>query len=406
MRLAISGVTLTGNLGGVAMLQTIIQEVRRRFPDAELALLSISPARDRLAPCPAHLRVVPCHWLALICVFLPLSVLAAPFRRSRILQRLLGAFAYFRALFESHAVVDVSGIAFVDGRGPALLAYNLACCAPAFLLGRPVVKLAQTLGPFRERLNRNVARWALSRCAIVIARGAQSGRNLENLGFSPALVLPDVTFCLEVPAATRAAATAEIQRLGFAGPPVMLSPSRVLQRACRRRGIDLAAVFAGLIERLHAGGQRVALLAHSEAAGIAKNDDAAVCTEILGQLRAGLKPPVLTTVDPVHARALIGGASLFVGCRYHSLVSAYAMGVPAIALSWNHKYDDLAQLVEQTAWLVTAGGIGLEPLHARLQQLQEASPAIRTLLAERMPSVAAAAAENFRALERVLAPIE
>lgn len=402
MLIAVSGVTLSGNLGGVAMLDAVRQEVLRRSPAAELALLSITPGRDRTVVAPSGIRVVPSHWVALILALLPLSVLAAPFRRIAAIRGLLRRIPYFRALLDSAALVDVSGIAFVDGRGPALLAYNVACCAPAFLLGIPVVKLAQTLGPFRESLNRRVARWALSRCAAVIARGEQSGRHLEDLGFREPTVLPDVTFCLEVPAKQRAAARQEIRRAGLGEEPVLLSPSRVLQRSCARHGIDLVGVFAGVIERLRASGRPVALLAHSHGAGISKNDDAAVCREILARLQERARPPVLRTTDPVHARALIGAAGLFLGCRYHSLVSAYCMGVPAIALSWNHKYDDLAALFGQRAWLMTAEDIAMEGLAERLEQLSHAAGVIRAELTARVPGVVEAAFGNFMVLDRVV----
>jgi colanic acid/amylovoran biosynthesis protein len=403
MTIAISGVTLAGNLGGVAMLLTVRQEVMRRFPDAELALLSISPARDRAVAAPSQLRVVPCHWMMLICVFLPLCVVAAPFKRFRVVRTLLGSFEYFRALFRSRAIVDVSGIAFVDGRGPALLAYNLACCAPAFLLGRPVIKLAQTLGPFEEALNRRAAQWALSRCAVVIARGEKSGRHLHRVGFREPLVRPDVTFCLKVAAATRVTAREQLQRASGGEAPVMLSPSRVLQRTCDQHGIDLAGVFAGLVTRLRESGHNVALLAHSRAAGIAKNDDPATCAEILDRLPDSARPPVLATDDPIYARALIGAAGLFVGCRYHALASAYAMAVPAIALSWNHKYDDLAALFGQSEWLVTADALKLDPLYTRVVELQSRATEIRATLAQRGPAIAAAAADNFTALEELIA---
>lgn len=401
MRIAISGVTLSGNLGGAAMLAAVRQEVLRRFPESDIALLSINPARDRAASLPARLRVVPAHWLALVALFLPISLAAAPLRRATIVRRLLSRIPYFKALLESTVLVDISGIAFVDGRGPALLAYNVACCAPAFLLGVPVVKLAQTLGPFRERLNRRVARWALSRCAAVVARGSRSGRHLAELGLRDPLVLPDVAFCLDVPAEASAAARLEMERLGLGARPLLLSPSRVLQRSCARHGIDLAGVLSGVIAKMREAGREVALLAHSQAAGIAKNDDSAVCEAILARLPAGARPPVLVTTDPVHARALIGEAGTFVGCRYHSLVSAYGMGVPSIALSWNHKYDDLAELFDQGSWLLTAADIAIEPLVGRLELLSRAADSIRAELQARIPNVVQAAGANFSVLERV-----
>ena len=45
--------------------------------------------------------------------------------------------------------------------------------------------------------------------------------------------------------------------------------------------------------------------------------------------------------DPVHAKALVGGADLVVSSRYHGLVNALSMGVPAVGTSWSHKYAHL-----------------------------------------------------------------
>ena len=48
------------------------------------------------------------------------------------------------------------------------------------LLGVPVVKLAQTLGPFETWPNRLVAQVLLSRCFIIFARGERTFHYLQN----------------------------------------------------------------------------------------------------------------------------------------------------------------------------------------------------------------------------------
>jgi colanic acid/amylovoran biosynthesis protein len=402
MKFAVSGVTLQGNLGGVAMLLTARQEFARRFPGAEFLLLSITPQPDRAGQALPGVKVVWAHWFTLICLFMPLSLLTAPFNRQAWMRRLLGRIPYFQALIECEAVIDLSGIAFVDGRGPALLAYNAACCVPALFLGRPVLKLAQSLGPFRQPLNRTVARAVIRRCAFVAARGEASARELTNLLDRPALALPDTTFCLQVPAELTHWAVEEFRRVGLGPAPIVISPSLVFELDCARHGIDFATICANLIRTLRMQGLPLALLAHSKAGGIAKNDDPAVCTRILALLSPELQPPVLVATDPLQARALIGRAGLFIGSRYHALVSAYAGAVPSLALSWNEKYADLARLFDCTHQVIPTAEINTELLTARVLALQDMAPQVAEQLRRRLPFVRVAAAENFRHAEHLL----
>jgi polysaccharide pyruvyl transferase WcaK-like protein len=388
------------------MLLTARQEFARRFPGAEFLLLSITPQPDRAGPALPGVKVVWAHWFTLICLFLPLSLLTAPFNRQAWMRRLLCRIPYFQALIECEAVIDLSGIAFVDGRGPALLAYNAACCVPALLLGRPVLKLAQSLGPFRQPLNRTVARAVIRRCAFVAARGEASARELTDLLDRPALALPDTTFCLEIPAELTHWAIEEFRRVGLGPAPIVISPSRVFELDCARHGIDFATICAKLIRTLRTQGLPVALLAHSKAGGIAKNDDPAVCTRILALLPPGLQPPVLVAKDPLQARALIGRAGLFLGSRYHALVSAYAGAVPSLALSWNEKYADLARLFNCTHLIIGVQEISTDLLTSRVLALQAEAPQVAEHLRHRLPAVRATALENFHQAAQILRTVQ
>ena len=68
---AIGGVTATGNMGGVAMLEATLQEVSKRLPDADYFLLSIAPQADRSVVSENRLTVVPARPLLLVGVYLP-----------------------------------------------------------------------------------------------------------------------------------------------------------------------------------------------------------------------------------------------------------------------------------------------------------------------------------------------
>lgn len=402
MKIAISGVTLRGNLGGVAMLLAARQELRRRCPDAQFSLLSICPAQDRMGPQLPDVEVVWSHWAALITCYLPLSLLTAPVIRFGLTRWVLRRIGYFRTLIDCDAVVDLSGIAFVDNRGIALLAYNVAGCVPAIILGRRVLKLSQSLGPFERPLNRIVGGWVLRRCALVVPRGEAAARHVSKLLGQQVRSLPDTAFCLEVTEQATIWAGQQIAQAGLTSAPLIFSPSKVLERACRRRGIDLAAAFADAIRATGTRGFNVALLVHSQSAGIAKNDDLEVCFRIRSLLPSSLQPPVLAVEDPCKARALIGQASVFVGSRYHALVSAYAQAVPSLALSWNEKYTDLGGVFGNVGRVISATEINATTLTSHILELERDARTIRDELRRRLPTVRAMAAENFDYAERAL----
>src|SRR5699024_11042200 len=99
------------------------------------------------------------------------------------------------AIADADVVLDQGGIAFSDGREKFLL-FNLAILLPAFFLGRPVVKCAQALGPFRGRINRLAARLALPRVRHIVARGAKTREFVDELGLTNVETGTDLAFVM------------------------------------------------------------------------------------------------------------------------------------------------------------------------------------------------------------------
>lgn len=402
LRVAVSGVSRTGNLGGIAMLLTVLQELKRRIPSIAINLLSINPALDNAAPPIPGIRIIPAHWSKLVAIYLPLALLAPFARRLWSADRILRRIPYFKALHESQILVDISGIAFVDGRGPALTCYNLACFVPALMLNRPVCKLSQTIGPLRHRVNRAIAAWALNKCDVVVARGSRSAEALSS-ATRHRTSLPDITFCLEVTSEAKSYADRFLAEAGIITPAAFISPSRVLEIEGARHGINVSEIFSGVISSLQDEGVPVVLLAHSRADGISKNDDVATCGTILTLLGARANRLVFVTPPgPIEARALIARADIFVGCRYHALVSAYASAIPSLAVSWNHKYRDLAEMFGCAEQLITAESLSLLQMRAKIEQLRKDRAEIRNRILARLPQVREGATRNFELVTQVI----
>ena len=78
--IAIIGPTLSGNMGGAAMIATTIQEAQRRFSACRILLLSYRPNDDqRLAANYPGVEIIPMPFAMLGLVYLPLSILTWPF---------------------------------------------------------------------------------------------------------------------------------------------------------------------------------------------------------------------------------------------------------------------------------------------------------------------------------------
>jgi len=393
--IAISGVALTGNMGGVAMLRTAVAQMGRLLPGARFLLLSITPGSDRHAAAPPQLKIVPARALMLVAVYMPLSVLAWPLMRFGAVRTALRVIPYFRALDDADLVLDLCGIAFVDRRGLPLLAYNVACCLPAIAMGKPIAKLSQALGPFETRVNRAVAHLVLGRCDLVVARGSRSLQYLRGLGMSEALMLPDVTFAMEITEENRADAQARLRGAGLRAAPIVVSPSEVVNRLCARGGIDFESEFSLFLARLEAAGHDVLLLPHSLSRDRSKNNDVELCRRLRARAPNGDRIRLLEVEEPALLRAIIGEADLFVGCRFHSVVGALAMGVPALIVGWSHKYMEMAEALGADRHAMDWREFSADRAMRNFEALYAERDKVRQAIASRMPAVRAAAAKNF-----------
>lgn len=328
--IGIAAGTLTGNRGSEAMVRTCIDELRSRFPGAAIHVLSYHPAADRAEPLPPSVFVHASTPARLLLCWLPSAVLLKflPFLKRRAPA---AHGAGIRSLLALDAVLDVAGVSFIDGR-EIFLGFNVLSLLPFLLHGIPVFKVSQTMGPIRSAPNRLCARWVLSRCRLVVARGRATRAHLDAFGLPAGRVLqgPDVSFLMESPAHRPVAAR---------GTAIGFSPSSLLARRSPRYLETLAAAARHFIARGHA--VRLIAQAWRPAGSGWRNNDLSVIPAL--QRLIG-DPAGVTVAGPaLNARALrseTAACRVLVTSRFHGMINALATGTPPVVIGWGHKYRE------------------------------------------------------------------
>lgn len=416
-RYAIIAATVWGNRGAEAMLETTIGRLRDRDPEAEFVVYSYYPEKDRALisdPAVTVRSSTPAH---LVLVLFPFSLLLAPFKAMGLggISRVLPGSV--RDLARCDALVDLAGVSFIDGR-EKFLPFNVLTILPAILLGVPVYKLAQAMGPFRSPVNRLAAR-ILRRCALVVPRGDVTIENLRSVGFPEQRMLPgpDVAFVFEERDALSAEGDDEVRMLinrieanpgsdGRAASVVGLCPSSVIASKALREGWDYPGFLAHVAGGLLADGHQVLLFPNAtkaERPDTGRNNDLPVIAEVASRLEgvkgaSGDLHVVRGDVNAAGLRRLVSRCECVAVSRFHAMVAALALGVPVLVLGWSHKYAEVMAQFGVEEWAFDYSEHDGEAFLMRVRDLIAARNDLTSLIEERMPAVRAAALAQFDAV--------
>lgn len=233
---------------------------------------------------------------------------------------------------EIEAVFDGSGFRYGDQWVNQSLDYTAGKLADWAARGVPVYMLPQAFGPFEKTAAPSLKAIRASR--IVFARDPESEsyvRALKPAGAKGVLTRrPDFTAVL----GGRFPAGQEKYRGGVPIVPNINIYSRADGDASERYVDNLAAIVTELSEQ----GLRPYGLAHEG------RHDIDILQRVVERVKreSNIDLEVVSGLDGVELKGLIGSAPLVVSGRYHAVVSALSQGVPTVIHGWSHKYEHVA----------------------------------------------------------------
>ena len=426
-RIVVVAATISGNHGAEAMLSAAIGRIIDHRPDLRVTVLSYYPGDDRALARP-DVEVLSATPLALVARHLPGALLGRLLpRRWRESGRLLPL--EVRRIADADVLIDLAGVSFIDGR-EKFLPFNILTVLAALVLGTPVVKLSQAIGPCEGWLMRHAAHRVLSRCARVFARGRTTRDHLEALGLSNVRLAPDVAFLLrdgdrlaaQAPDNSGSVQAWLLAQRRAGRLTVGICPSALIHQ---RLGDAYVELIAGLVRSLLGRGISILLFPNATRAGSAKprNNDLVTLASVsrlfdtgdgvageTGAMAEGERGRFLQLArrtDAQEIKGLFAALDLAVVSRFHAMVGALSTTTPLLVLGWGHKYREVMAEFGMQRFVIDAADAaqaGIDPQETLVLEALERRTESRRMIAARLPAIEAEAAAQIAYVSEFLPP--
>jgi colanic acid/amylovoran biosynthesis protein len=309
------------------------------------------------------------------------------------------------AIRRADAVLDISGgDSFADIYGRRRFELVSRPKLLALQLGRPLVLLPQTYGPFQTRRTRQLAAEIVRRASVVWARDPDSFERLRWLlgsAFDPERHRSGVDVAFGLPQCNPTDGLSSRVRSWVGsdhlGALVGLNVSGLLanddaSRQHFRLKVDYRRLVRQLTIRLLTAGAddvRLLLIPHV-ADSRSEESDVDACRALLDRLPPGCRDRVEvvdTRLTAGQVKGLVSKLDWFCGTRMHSTIAALSSGVPAAAIAYSPKTRGVFETCDQAQAVADARALTTdEALEVLWDSWVHRSDAERTL-AKRLPEV-------------------
>ena len=401
--IAITAASYSGNKGAAAMLQSSIRQLHEHYRDRlQINLMSVYPGEDAKQVPWDFVKIVSAKPEQVLFVAFPLAVLYKLFSWCPPIRALLLKNRILKAYTETDLVLDEAGISFVDSRGFVMNTYAFVTMAVPMLMGVPVAKYSQAMGPFHKFWNRFLAKWILPKMKLIIARGKITEENLRSIGITAHVKLcADGAFTM----ADDPQVDAEVEALrksdAFYGTDRLctLSLSAVVEKKCAKLGIDYAAEMTRFIDALNERGWNVLIIANAARINSEKtrNNDLMVCDRIYAAVAD--KEKVRWYHEEMSAekiRALIGASTCLVASRFHSMIGSLEKKVPTLLIGWSHKYKEVLDMFSLGEYAIDFSDLNADKLILQFEEFSGKLDEIRGAIDQHYDEVMASSRENIK----------
>lgn len=330
MKIVLYGIE-TVNKGAELMLYAILQEIERKFPKAKVYLpFNASQPDLNYIKTSLHLRNMK---------FMKLRRWLLNHKIWSVYNRLKMAPPYY--ILENHFLgkvdyfLDASGYRFCSKWNRSEWENNLYKYQyRKYGYGNSrMIFLPQAIGPLTQDSDIDLVKNAADACSLIMPRDEVSESWLNKIGVDKLKIRRYTDF-------TALVEGEEPKKYSHLRDAVCLIPNlRMIDRGATTKNAYLKQM-SEIIRYVRSLGHNIYLLNH-EGAG-----DEQLAYEIAKEYGAPID--VVTGLNALEVKGLIGTSKLCITSRFHGVASALNSGVPCLASAWSHKYEELYKDYELT----------------------------------------------------------
>ena len=408
----------TSNLGVSALAASAVSAVLKTIPEARVRLLDYGKkplsyqVKHALGTTPVELINLRFSWK--VCLPNNVARLLAtaiflrgiPFRDAR--QRIIRRNPYLRQIQAATIAGSLAGgDSFSDIYGLRRLLYVTLPQLLVLALGKPLVLLPQTIGPFRSRIARWLGAFILRHAHKIYARdeeGVLAARAMLK-GVNPSKAAFSFDLAFQLPSIKPAVIPVWLGQREEGRPLVGINVSGLLYRGGYSQNnmfglrTDYRTLVRLIIERLlNHRGARVMLFPHVYGPEHDVENDGAACAAMFADLQnqGGDRLHLLEgRYDQHEIKHLIGGCDFVLGSRMHACIAALSQHVPAVGLAYSDKFSGVLRSIGMERLVVDLRVCDPADALRSVDEAFLARQAVQADLALRMPRVCRIASELF-----------
>lgn len=400
----------TSNMGVWALASGAVTSVWHAYPDAKINFLDYNaiPASYKVIHHGGsgdvrliNLRFSKKFWLPNSIARLLLTVLlinVIPFRSLR--DRLYSRNLWLHHIREADLVGSIAGgDSFSDIYGINRLIYVALPQILVLLMGKPLILLPQTIGPFKSPFGKILARLVLRRARKVHTR------DQEGVCMIPELLGCDysrITFCYDMGFVLKGQIVDERMPAWLAditpdAPVVGINVSGLLHIGgyTRKNMFGLKGDYSKMIHELIAlfvqkHNAHIMLIPHVLGDTENSESDVSACHAIFRESKAEFQNRLHVVEDGYNhheLKALIGRCNFFLGSRMHACIAALSQCIPAVGLAYSRKFQGVFESVGVQDLVLDLRVHDEKAIVALADSLYQRGPEFRTRLHKKMPEV-------------------
>lgn len=271
------------------------------------------------------------------------------------------------------------GDSFSDIYGLSRLIYEALPQVLVLMMGKRLVLLPQTLGPFRGRIARRIAKFIMSRASLICSRDnsgmIEAHRFVDDKDRDKIRFCNDVGFLLE-PRPTVVDLDDLISEKTRGTCIVGLNISGLLYAGGYngKNMFGLKTDYKQIIERLvvfvvEKKGASILLVPHvyPEPTSVSLESDQEACKRVYEEFKSKYDGRVRLLNGkhtPGEIKYVIGMCDVFIGSRMHSCIAALSQSIPAVAISYSDKFAGVMEILGVSDLVADPREMGLEEMMA------------------------------------------